>query len=66
MNHTYNPNTPYATLMTGRPEEPASHRHIAVYSKADYDLYRRKGWKPSREFTEMCNRAMTRPKGDWS
>lgn len=66
MNCTYNPTTPYATMMKGRPDEPASHQHVAVYSKDEYTQFRQRGWKPAKEFTEMCHRAMTRPKGDWS
>lgn len=65
MNHTYNPDTPYATLMTGRPEEPDSHQHIAVYSQAEYERYRQRGWKPAKEFTEMARRAMTDQNGYW-
>lgn len=42
MNRTYNPSTPYAILMTGRPEEPESHRAIAVYSKEEYEQFRKK------------------------
>lgn len=65
---TYNPDTPYGELMTGRPEDPDSHRRIAVYSKAEWEHFRAKGWKPATEFTEMARRALTDPKqkGYWS
>lgn len=66
ISHTYNPDRPYAELMTGRPEEPDSHRCIAVYSKAEYDAFRAKGWRPSKEFTEMARRALLHKKGYWS
>lgn len=66
INHTYNPDTPYAELMTGRPDEPDSHRRIAVYSKDEYQHFRAKGWKPAQEFTEMARRALTSKHGHWS
>lgn len=66
MNHTYNPDRPYAVLMAGRPEEPSSHRSIAVYNKAEYEEFRQKGWKPEREFYAMHRRAVTQPKGYWN
>lgn len=66
ISNTYNPDTPYAELMTGRPDEPDTHRSIAVYSKAEYDAFRAKGWKPAKEFTEMARRALTSKNGYWS
>jgi hypothetical protein len=60
MNHTYNPSTPYATLMRGRPDEPDSHQHIAVYSKHEYETFIRKGWVKSMEFMARVERAMRR------
>lgn len=66
INHTYNNQEPYAVLMTGRADEPSSHRAIAVYSKEEYEAYRKKGWKTSKEFTLMSTRAMESPKGYWT
>lgn len=58
MNSTYNSSKPYATLMKGRPDEPNSHQHLAVYSKDEYQQFRRKGWIKSVEFMDRVERAM--------
>jgi hypothetical protein len=60
INHTYNPTKPYAELMKGRPEESASWQSIAVYSRAEYDEFRGRGWKPAREFMNSADRARRR------
>lgn len=65
MNHTYKQAEPYALLMSGRPEDPDSHKAIAVYSKQECEEYRRKGWKPQKEFTAMYRRSVENPKGYW-
>lgn len=65
MNTTYNSATPYAILCSGRPEDHESHKAIAVYSKAEYDTFRGKGWLTEREFTTRTRRAIENPKGDW-
>ena len=62
----YCPDKPYAVLMTGRPEESSSHKAIAVYSKQEYEEFRKKGWKPEKEFYEMHRRSRESPKGYWS
>ena len=53
----FNPVRPYAILMKGRADEPASHQEIAVYSKQELDAYRQKGWKTAQAFLDMVNRA---------
>lgn len=65
INRGYKSDTVYAVLSCGRPEESASHRSIAVYSKEEYDDFRRKGWKPHKEFCEMARRATVDRKGYW-
>lgn len=55
--HTYNPQKPYAELMRGRPDEPDSWQSIGVYSKAEHDEFRAKGWQPARTFMERADRA---------
>ncbi|MDE2102357.1 MAG: hypothetical protein KGL39_34240 [Patescibacteria group bacterium] len=55
--HGYSTRKQYAWLMRGRPDEPASHQSLAVYSKAEHDEFRRRGWKPAREFMDMVDRA---------
>lgn len=62
MNHTYNPDTPYATLMRGRPDEPDSHQHVAAYSKSEYEALRKQGWLKPVEFMERVDRARRK---DW-
>lgn len=57
MQHTYNPARPYATLMRGRPDEPDSHQHIAVYSKEEFLKYRRYGWQTAKDFMARVERA---------
>lgn len=54
---SYCSDKPYATLMKGRPDEPDSHQHIAVYSKDEFQTFRQKGWLPSVEFMERVDRA---------
>jgi len=66
IDHTYKSQEPYAILMSGRPEESSSHKAIAVYSRDEYDAFRKKGWKDSREFTLMATRAMESKKGYWT
>jgi len=55
--HTFSTNKLYAILMKGRADESPSHQSLAVYSKAEQEAYRKKGWKPAREFMEMVDRA---------
>ena len=55
--HTVNTAKPYAILMKGRADEPASHTSIAVYSKQEHAEYVGKGWKTAKTFMEMVNRA---------
>ena len=57
IHHTFNPKRPYAMLMKGRPDESLSWQSIGVYSKAEYDEYRAKGWKPAQDFMERADRA---------
>lgn len=57
MDHTYKSDKPYATLMRGRPDDPKSHQHIAVYSKAELEAFRKKGWLHSKEFLLRVGRA---------
>jgi hypothetical protein len=66
MDRTYNPNKPFAILMNGRPEDPDSHQSIAVYTPEEHQEYRKKGWKPAKEFTSMSVRALEHPKGYWN
>lgn len=57
MQQTYNTSRPYATLMKGRPDEPDSHQHVAVYSKEECQQFRQKGWLSCMEFLERVDRA---------
>lgn len=60
ISNTYNPSKPYATLTKGRPDEPESWQSIAVYSKAEEQEWRSKGWKPTAEFMRSVDRARER------
>jgi hypothetical protein len=62
----YRNQAPYAILMSGRPDESASHKAIAVYSREEYEEYKKKGWVRDREFTERWRRATEHPKGYWT
>lgn len=57
ISHTFSTAKPYAMLMKGRADESLSHQSLAVYSKAEEQEYRQKGWKPAREFMAMVDRA---------
>lgn len=53
----YNPAKPRTVLMKGRPEEPESQKCLLVYNSEEEREARALGWKPQREFMEMCDRA---------
>ena len=57
INHTFNPREPYAVLMKGRPDEPASWQSIGVYSKEELAHFRSKGWIKDKEFMARTDRA---------
>ena len=57
ISNNYNPKKPLAMLMRGRPDESDSWQSIGVYSKAELDEYRAKGWQPSTTFMERADRA---------
>ncbi len=58
MDYTYNSSRPYATLMRGRPDEPDSHQHLAVYSRDEFVKYRHAGWITSKDFMARVDRAL--------
>ena len=57
ISHNYNPKKPFAVLMRGRPDEPDSWQSIGVYSKAELEEYRAKGWQHDKVFMERADRA---------
>jgi len=53
----FNPAKPYSILMRGQPDEPESHRSIAVYSRDEEVEFLNRGWQKDKHFMNRVDRA---------